>query len=171
MTLPFDHGLIVMDENGRAYDAIHQWIARRYPLVGRCEWCGRTNRKTEYASAGHRYTRNRADWFEFCQSCHRAFDGWRPPLHTAATRAKLSASLMGNTNGRFTKGMKKPPVSDETRAKISAASVRRAKTHCPQGHEYTPDNTAHRRDGSRRCRTCYRASAKRRYAKRQKANG
>jgi len=29
------------------------------------------------------------------------------------------------------------------------------KTHCPQGHEYTPENTEYRRR-SRRCRTCHR---------------
>lgn len=167
--LPFDHRPIPMDENRRAYDAIHQWMPRRYPLIGRCEWCGRTDRKTEYASAGHRYTRNRADWFEFCRPCHRAFDGWRPSPFTPETRAKLSIALRGNTNGRFTKGLKKPPVSDETRAKISAAN--KAKTQCSRGHEYTPENTAYRPDGSRRCRTCYRASARRRYGKKQEANG
>ncbi|MBD5787094.1 hypothetical protein IF650_12980 [Cellulosimicrobium terreum] len=30
-----------------------------------------------------------------------------------------------------------------------------AKTHCPQGHEYTPENTiVYPSDGRRRCRTC-----------------
>jgi hypothetical protein len=28
------------------------------------------------------------------------------------------------------------------------------KTHCPQGHEYSPENTRIERDGSRKCRTC-----------------
>jgi hypothetical protein len=35
------------------------------------------------------------------------------------------------------------------------------KTHCPQGHEYTEENTYHWR-GERHCRTC-RTAAKRRY--------
>jgi len=30
----------------------------------------------------------------------------------------------------------------------------REKTHCPQGHEYTPENTYIAPDGSRRCRAC-----------------
>ena len=30
------------------------------------------------------------------------------------------------------------------------------KTHCPQGHEYTIENTAIHTDGSRRCRACVR---------------
>ncbi len=29
-------------------------------------------------------------------------------------------------------------------------------THCPQGHEYTPENTRRDRDGRRRCRECNR---------------
>lgn len=49
------------------------------------------------------------------------------------------------------------------------------KTHCPQGHEYTPENTiiVHRRNGSpfRRCRTCSRAATQKWYQKRSKANG
>lgn len=27
-------------------------------------------------------------------------------------------------------------------------------THCPRGHEYTPENTIVYRDGKRRCKTC-----------------
>lgn len=30
----------------------------------------------------------------------------------------------------------------------------RRKTHCPQGHEYTPENTRIDRNGKRHCRTC-----------------
>jgi hypothetical protein len=30
----------------------------------------------------------------------------------------------------------------------------RRKTHCPQGHEYTPENTMKLRGGRRQCRTC-----------------
>lgn len=32
------------------------------------------------------------------------------------------------------------------------------KTHCLRGHEYTPDNTAMRKNGTRACRVCLRAS-------------
>jgi hypothetical protein len=44
-----------------------------------------------------------------------------------------------------------------------------AKTHCPKGHEYTPENTAvHRLTCGRSCRTCKRADG-RRYKARLKA--
>ncbi len=37
-----------------------------------------------------------------------------------------------------------------------------AKTHCPQGHEYTPENTYNRKDRpGRMCRTCMRNPAQR----------
>ena len=33
-------------------------------------------------------------------------------------------------------------------------------THCPQGHEYTPENTYRRPSGKRRCRICGRQQSK-----------
>lgn len=38
--------------------------------------------------------------------------------------------------------------------------IRSAKTHCPRGHEYSPENTAHR-GGKRHCRSCNRERAAR----------
>ena len=35
----------------------------------------------------------------------------------------------------------------------------RSKTHCPHGHEYTPENTYRYADGRRRCRRCRIAQA------------
>ncbi|WP_043652411.1 helix-turn-helix transcriptional regulator [Cellulosimicrobium cellulans] len=38
---------------------------------------------------------------------------------------------------------------------VSGGAHQRAKTHCPRGHEYTPQNTiVYPSDGRRRCRTC-----------------
>jgi len=38
---------------------------------------------------------------------------------------------------------------------IGGGGRQRAKTHCPHGHEYTPENTiVYPSDGRRRCRTC-----------------
>lgn len=39
--------------------------------------------------------------------------------------------------------------------RLDGAAHQRAKTHCPQGHEYTPENTVvWPSEGRRRCRTC-----------------
>lgn len=40
----------------------------------------------------------------------------------------------------------------------------RSKTHCPQGHEYTPENTKVKR-GRRHCRECAREQSRRYYAR------
>jgi len=37
----------------------------------------------------------------------------------------------------------------------------RAKTHCPHGHEYTPENTVLGSKGERQCRACRKESRKR----------
>ncbi len=46
-------------------------------------------------------------------------------------------------------------------------AMQRAKTHCPQGHEYTPENTYLQSGRRRRCRTCNRAAALACYHRRQ----
>jgi hypothetical protein len=48
-----------------------------------------------------------------------------------------------------------PATNRENILRGSSPSAQAArKTHCPRGHEYTPENTRHDPDGSRRCRTC-----------------
>lgn len=37
---------------------------------------------------------------------------------------------------------------------LTFQAINAAKTHCPQGHEYTSDNTYVNPNGSRECRTC-----------------
>ena len=39
----------------------------------------------------------------------------------------------------------------------ASARIRLAKTHCIYGHEYTPENTGTKPNGSRQCLTCRRA--------------
>lgn len=41
------------------------------------------------------------------------------------------------------------------------------KTHCPQGHPYSPENTMYSKRGGRKCRTCQRAYVRRAAAKRR----
>jgi len=45
----------------------------------------------------------------------------------------------------------------------SSGSPRRDKKHCPQGHPYSGDNLRMNSNGSRSCRTCIKANARRRY--------
>ena len=42
---------------------------------------------------------------------------------------------------------------------IANGARQRAKTHCPHGHEYTPDNLVASKNGFRRCKTCHRTRA------------
>ena len=55
------------------------------------------------------------------------------------------------------------PVTQAENAR-RAAEGRPRKTHCDQGHEFTPENTILRRDGSRGCRTCKNENARKRRA-------
>lgn len=66
----FDHRPVAM-----TYSGVHLLMRRLFPKTGRCEWCGRTDRRTQYALAVTVPTLNRADWLELCGSCHAAFDG------------------------------------------------------------------------------------------------
>ena len=68
------HPLWQGDDAG--YNAIHKWLRRNHPKAGRCEWCGATAGRTEYAflPGGRDCTRNRADYAELCVSCHRQYD-------------------------------------------------------------------------------------------------
>ncbi len=56
------------------YHATHLWMNKHHPRTGTCEDCGSTDRRTEYASIGHTYTRNRDDWRELCKRCHTVLD-------------------------------------------------------------------------------------------------
>lgn len=50
------------------------------------------------------------------------------------------------------------------------SAVNAAKTHCPSGHEYSPENTYHPPTGGRQCRECKRlARSPRRQTERQAA--
>lgn len=63
------------------------------------------------------------------------------------------------------------------RSPATAVSIQRRKTHCPQGHAYTPENTyvhhkvlrSGRPGDGRQCRTCNRAAVARSAAKRRAA--
>ena len=43
---------------------------------------------------------------------------------TEEHKQKMRIAMKGNKNGRFTKGLKKPPVKDSTRLKLSIAAIK-----------------------------------------------
>lgn len=49
------------------------------------------------------------------------------------------------------------------RMAVGAANGNGRKTHCAQGHEYTPDNTRVGKSGKRYCRACHREDSARRW--------
>jgi hypothetical protein len=51
------------------------------------------------------------------------------------------------------------PAENQRRSDSASAIVGR-RTHCSQGHEYSPENTYSRKDGGRNCRACRRRASK-----------
>jgi hypothetical protein len=56
-------------------------------------------------------------------------------------------------------------------AGIGTGAAQRAKTQCPVGHQYTPENTVRWPDGRRCCRECARRRDRDRYAAKKAAKG
>jgi hypothetical protein len=54
------------------------------------------------------------------------------------------------------------------RSPLTLPTINAAKTHCPQGHEYSGANLGRRRDGSRICRACHREEVSRSRARRRR---
>lgn len=64
--------------DGVDYYALHSWIIRKYGKASICEQCGSKNR-VQWASKNYKYTRDREDWLNLCNKCHRRYDsknGW-----------------------------------------------------------------------------------------------
>lgn len=61
---------------------------------------------------------------------------------------------LDNTPGNFCYGTHQQNMQDAIRDGRHAAVHNLAKTECPQGHGYTPENTYIDARGSRHCRTC-----------------
>ena len=102
---------------------------------------------------GHPWTPENIYWRKsghpVCRACNRErqrnawVEGWRPPEYPAAGRARRQAR----------------------------AKPRQQRPACPQGHEFTPENTFYGSDGRRRCRACRRAKREAARAARAALNG
>lgn len=113
--------------------AVHRWLRKHHPKVGRCDDCGREG-KTDYAFQRHpeSYTRDIADYRELCRSCHFRLDepviGRGPQLAASVTTeqrraagAKGAAVRWGGENvgalqsqGRNGSGVEPDPPSDHS---------------------------------------------------------
>lgn len=86
-----------------------------------------------------------------------------PASRTHCPQGHLYDEANTRVRERIDKKSKKPIRTRECRACSSARQRRRAatRTECDKGHPLTPENTLHRRDGVRQCRTCREAGAAR----------
>ena len=79
------------------------------------------------------------------------------------TRNCYAASLRGKPKAI-------PPKCTE-RGVAAAAAMKRARTHCPSGHEWDAENTRLNKKGARVCRSCTRLAKAKYLAKIEERNG
>lgn len=94
------------------------------------------------------------------------------PFGVIRTECKRGHDITNPANVRVTaKGSKQCLVCHQMRVDTRAAKRREGnkgpwpRTHCPQGHEYTPDNTQWSTQGHRRCAECNRIRGRENHAK------
>lgn len=56
------------------YRGIHSWVQRNYGKAEKCEVCGTTEKRVCWANRDKQYSRNIEDWFQACDTCHKAYD-------------------------------------------------------------------------------------------------
>jgi len=108
--------------------------------------------------SGHLIVALSKDGVMYSQTVHRlmmeAFNG---PANGRVTR-----HLDGNPKNNTLENLKYGTISENVRDSIKhGTQVSSRKTHCPQGHEYTEENTLVS-SGRRHCRTCLRTKARER---------
>lgn len=56
------------------YATVHQWVYRHKEDPKKCEHCGASDKKLQWANKSHEYKRDLDDWLRLCISCHRKHD-------------------------------------------------------------------------------------------------
>jgi len=56
------------------YKALHDWVRRQKGKPERCESCGTTEGRLEWANVSQQYKRDLSDWIGLCRTCHRRND-------------------------------------------------------------------------------------------------
>jgi hypothetical protein len=62
-----------------SYAGMHMWITRLKGRPERCEFCGKTEGRLEWANVSHEYRREADDWMGLCVPCHRHYDCYARP--------------------------------------------------------------------------------------------
>ena len=104
---------------------------RLYRVLGMCERCGVVEATERHHRNGDTFDNTPANIARLCNPCHQLVDG-----RAAAFFAQAQATL--------------------PRAVAAARAKKLARTACPSGHPFTPENTYLNREGARVCRTCQR---------------
>lgn len=91
-------------------------------------------------------------------------------FHGAAPTGTECRHIDGDPNNNAASNLRHGTRSENIRDQVTHGTHAFAnKTHCPHGHAYTPENVV-RRKGSRICRACINAAARRRYQVRRAYN-
>ena len=56
------------------YETLHDYIRKNKKKTGKCEFCGKSNCRLEWANKSFKYKRDLNDWIELCVKCHRNYD-------------------------------------------------------------------------------------------------
>lgn len=56
------------------YCGLHDWISYHQGKACKCEHCGTTSGRIEWANKSHEYKRDISDWIQLCKKCHVKYD-------------------------------------------------------------------------------------------------
>lgn len=74
--------------------AVHDWVYTTLGRPQRCEHCGTTQGRMDWANKSQEYKRDKDDWLRLCRKCHMAFD------NTGQTIWKIRRERYGPTGHR-----------------------------------------------------------------------
>lgn len=76
-----------------SYDSLHQWVKRHKGKPSRCDKCGTTERRIEWANISGDYRRDLNDWRPLCVPCHRRSDAAHPANARELFEVRANGSL------------------------------------------------------------------------------
>ncbi len=57
-----------------SYVKLHAWVAYHRGKPEKCEFCGKTEGRLEWANKSRKYKRDLNDWISLCKKCHYHYD-------------------------------------------------------------------------------------------------